>query len=154
MQPVSAFLFYYMATGSAASVNVSFQVIAKNHLIWFCELLTNIRGLLFPAQLILRVKFTVIFTSKLFVWYFVYIVPVLSGGYNQRNNILLACICLHWEYLHHCWNIANVFRARMCSWYPPQGVYGEILSLGTVLIRTLLGAGSVLDIMISEDHVI
>ena len=54
MQPVSAFLFFYLATDGAASVNVSFQVIAKNHLIWFCKLFTNIRGLLFPAQLILR----------------------------------------------------------------------------------------------------
>ena len=33
MQPVSAFLFYYMATDGTASVNVSFQVLAKNHLI-------------------------------------------------------------------------------------------------------------------------
>ena len=33
-------------------------------------------------------------------------------------------------------------------------MYGEILSLGTVLIRTLPGAGSVLDNMISVDHVI
>jgi hypothetical protein len=31
-------------------------------------------------------------------------------------------------------------------------VYGEILSLGTVLIRTLPGAGSVLDNMVSLDH--
>ena len=30
-------------------------------------------------------------------------------------------------------------------------MYGEILSLGAVLIRTLLGAGSVLDIMIYEE---
>ena len=36
----------------------------------------------------------------------------------------------------------------------PWGVYWEILSLGAVLIRTLPGAGSVLDITIFEDHVI
>ena len=76
---MSAFLFFfYLATDGAVSVNVSFQVIAKNHLIWFCKLFTNIRGLLFPAHLILRVKSTVIFTSKLFVWYIVYIFLVLS----------------------------------------------------------------------------
>ena len=34
-------------------------------------------------------------------------------------SILPACKCLHWVYLHHCWNIVNVFRARMCSWYLP-----------------------------------
>ena len=67
MQPVSAFLFYYMATDGAASVNVSFPVIAKNHLIWFCKLFTDIRGLLYPVQLILGVKSTAFFTSKLFV---------------------------------------------------------------------------------------
>ena len=67
MQPVSAFLFFYLATDGAASINVSFQVLAKKHLIWFCKLFTNKRGLLFPVQLILGVKSTVFFTSKLFV---------------------------------------------------------------------------------------
>ena len=137
MQPVSAFLFYYIATDGAASVNVSFQVRAKNHLIWFCKLFTNIRGLLFPVQLILGVKSTVFFTPKLFVWYFVYTVQVLSRGYNQCGKHLPACKCLHWEYLHHCWNIVNVFRARMCSWCSPKWVYVLILSLGTVFPRTL-----------------
>ena len=154
MQPVSAFLFYYMAIDGAASVNVSFQVRAKNHLIWFCKLFTNIRGLLFPVQLILGVKSTVFFTPKLFVWNFVYTVQVLSRGYNQCGKHLPACKCLHWEYLHHCWNIVNIFRVRMCSWYLPKGMYGEILSLGTVLIRTPLGAGMWLDIMITVDHFI
>ena len=128
------------------SVRVSVQVFAKNHLIWFCKLFTNITSILFSAQVILRVISTVIFTSKLFVWSFVYIVSVLSRWYNQCNADLLPCICLLWVILHHCWNIFNVFRARMCSWYSPKGVYGEILSLGTVLIRTLPGAGSVYSI--------
>ena len=75
----------------------------------------------------------------------------IQRSYSWATNY---CKCLHWVYLHHCWNIVNVFRARMCSWYSPKGVYGEILSLGTVLIRTLPGAGSVLDNMISVDHVI
>ena len=56
------------------SVIISRDVFAKNHLIWFCKLFTNITSILFSAQLILRVISTVIFTSKLFVWSFVYIV--------------------------------------------------------------------------------
>ena len=56
------------------SVSVSFQVLAKNPLICYCKLFTNIRGVLFSGQLIVRAIPTVIYTSKLFVWYFVFIV--------------------------------------------------------------------------------
>ena len=47
----------------------------------------------------------------------------------------------------HCWSIFNVFRARICAWYSPKGVYQEILSY-------FWGAGSVLDNLVPADYII
>ena len=42
--------------------------------------------------------------------------------------------------LHHCWSIANVFRARICVWYSPKGVYQDILSPGQYFPMHSLGS--------------
>ena len=57
-------LIFFLATDGAAIIH-SFQVLAENPLICYCMLFTNIRHLVFFAQLILRVIPILICTSKL-----------------------------------------------------------------------------------------
>ena len=56
------------------SVSVSFPVLTKNHLKIFAQAVHQQKGLLFSAAIILMAICKVIFKSKLFVWYFVFIV--------------------------------------------------------------------------------
>ena len=45
---------------------------------------------------------------------------VLHQSYFSTINVLkffLVYECQHCSCLHHYWNIANVFRARICSWF-------------------------------------
>ena len=58
-----SWFFTWQQQMALPSVNVSVQVIAKNHLIWFCKLFTNIRGLLFSTLLILRVLSTAMYNE-------------------------------------------------------------------------------------------
>ena len=44
---------------------------------------------------------------------------ILPDGTTNVMPFCLPTKCLHWDILHHCWNIVNIFHARICAWYLP-----------------------------------
>ena len=65
-------------------------------------------------------------------------------------DILLACECLHCAFLLHCWSIVNVDVSLIFA----QGNVSRNTVPRAVFPRTLRRGGSVLENMISVDHII
>ena len=65
-------------------------------------------------------------------------------------DILLACECLHCAFLLHCWSIVNVDVFLIFA----QGNVSRNTVPRAVFPRTLRRGGSVLENMISVDHII
>ena len=107
----------------------------------FLEALRQHKGLLFCAGRNFEGSKHCNFYIKTFCMIFCfYCLSFVSSVQPMWWHFDSACKCLHWAFLHHCWSIVNVFRARMCSWYSLEGVYQEILSLGMYFLVHSLGS--------------